>query len=144
MKKIALLLISALTAATALAAGPTPEAKALIKAEMVKAAHVTPADLKTELESGKDIVLIDIRQKSERPIMGLITKDDLHIPRGFLEIRAYGKVPDRNAEIVTYCGKGIRSAFATNTLANMGYKNVRNLKGGARAWKQAGFPTLQP
>ena len=143
MKKIALLLISALMSTT-LTAGPTPEAKALIKAEMVKAAHVTPADLKAELESGKDIVLIDVRQKSERPIMGLITEDDMHIPRGFLEIRVYGKVSDRNAEIVAYCGKGIRSAFAANTLASMGYKNVRNLKGGARAWKQAGFPTLQP
>lgn len=125
-------------------AAPTAEAKALIKAEMEKAQHVMPADLDKELKAGKNIVLLDIRQKSERPIMGAITAKDVHIPRGFLEIQSYSKIKDRDAEIVVFCGKGIRSAFAANTLNEMGYKNVRNLKGGVKAWKEAGLATVTP
>ena len=140
--RIAVLVLS-LVAPLALAA-PTPEAKALIQAEMAKAEHVTPDQLKAELAAGKDIVFLDVRQTSERPIMGLITADDIHVPRGFLEIKTYSAIPDRDADIVVYCGKGIRSAFAANTLKAMGYTQVRNLEGGAKAWKAAGNPTVAP
>ena len=144
MKNIALLLLSACISTVALAGGPTPEAKALIKAQMEQAQHVSPAELREELESGQEIVLLDIRQKSERPIMGTLTEEDVHIPRGFLEIKTYGAIPDRDAAIVVYCGKGVRSPFAANTLTAMGYTHVRNLQGGVRAWKATGFPTLEP
>jgi len=43
-----------------------------------------------------------------------------------------------------YCGKGIRGVTAANTLKQMGYRNVTNLKGGMQAWKQAGLKTLRP
>ncbi|HHS99348.1 MAG TPA: sulfurtransferase [Thiomicrospira sp.] len=125
-------------------AAPTAEAKALIQAEMKKAQHITAGELNKALTEGKNIVLLDVRQKSERPIMGAISAKDVHIPRGFLEIQAYSKIKDRDAEIVVFCGKGIRSAFAANTLNEMGYKNVKNLKGGVKAWKEAGLPTLKP
>mgnify|MGYP001058440879 FL=1 len=148
MKKtlISLLFVSATTSAfiSPAYAAPTAEAKALIKAEMQQAQHVTPAALDKEMQAGKNIVVIDVRQKSERPIMGALTSEDIHIPRGFLEIKAYSKVADRNSEIVVICGKGIRSAFAANTLNEMGYKNVRNLKGGVKAWKEAGLTTIKP
>lgn len=127
---------------TAVAAEPTPEAKALIKAEMKKTEHLEVDALQKALNGGEPLTFIDVRQKSERPIMGLITKGDVHIPRGFLEIKTYSKVEDRDTPIVVYCGKGIRSAFAANTLKDMGYTNVKNLKGGVKAWKEAGFKTL--
>lgn len=120
----------------------TPEAKAMIKAQMKQAAHVAPTELKKELDAGKKITILDIRQTSERPKAGLITANDVHVPRGYLEIKGFGALPDKEADIVVYCGKGIRSAFAVNTLKEMGYKNVRNLKGGAFEWKQQGFETL--
>lgn len=120
----------------------TSEAKTMIEAQMKQAAHVAPVELKKELDSGKKITILDIRQTSERPKAGLITVNDVHVPRGYLEIKGFGALPDKNAEIVVYCGKGIRSAFAVNTLKEMGYKNVRNLKGGAFEWKQQGFETL--
>ena len=122
----------------------TPEAQALIDAQLSRVSQVSPADLNRELEAGKDLVLIDVRQDGERKILGMITLHDVQIPRGYLEIKAYGMVPDRDASIVVYCGKGVRSAFAANTLTGMGYSNVRNLEGGAKAWKAAGLPTLEP
>jgi len=148
MKK---LLLPALFAAVSFAtfansahAAPTAEAKALIQAEMKKAQHITAGELNKAMDAGKSMVLLDVRQKSERPIMGAITAKDVHIPRGFLEIQSYSKIKDKNAEIVVFCGKGIRSAFAANTLNEMGYKNVKNLKGGVKAWKEAGLPTITP
>lgn len=144
MKTLSKMVITILLlAATAtVVAEPTPEAKALIKAEMEKAEHLEPDALKKALADGESFTFIDVRQKSERPIMGVITEGDVHIPRGFLEIKTYSQVEDHDAPIVVYCGKGIRSAFAANTLKEMGYTNVKNLKGGVKALKEAGFKTL--
>jgi rhodanese-related sulfurtransferase len=143
MKKLLTLIVFGLAVGVA-QAEPTPEAKALIKAQMEKAEFISPADLDKALKAGEKLVLLDIRQKSERPILGLITADDVHIPRGHLEIRTYGQIPDRDANIVVYCGKGIRSAFAANTLKEMGYTKVRALQGGTKAWKEMGLPTIKP
>ncbi|MBN2864725.1 MAG: hypothetical protein JXK16_01840 [Thiotrichales bacterium] len=148
MKKILLPALFAAVASsmfvTSVSAAPTAEAKALIKAEMQKAAQITPAELNEEMKAGKNVVLLDVRQKSERPIMGALSDGDVHIPRGFLEIESYSKMKDRDAEIVVFCGKGVRSAFAVNTLNEMGYTNVKNLNGGVKAWKEAGLPTVEP
>ncbi len=147
MKKIWLPIIPMLLLgmnATAVHAAPTAEAKAMIQAEMKQAQHISPAELNDELKAGKKVVILDIRQKSERPIMGSITADDVHIPRGYLEIKTYSQIPDKDAEIVVFCGKGIRSAFAANTLKEMGYTNAKNLKGGVKAWKEAGYKTVKP
>jgi len=148
MKKLLLPVILATVTSAAFAnvahAAPTAEAKALIKAEMQKAPQISPAELDKELKAGKEVVILDIRQKSERPIMGSISEGDIHVPRGYLEIQTYSKIKDRDAEIVVFCGKGIRSAFAANTLTEMGYTNVKNLQGGVKAWKEAGLSTVAP
>lgn len=138
-----LFMIAALMAGTPLLAGPPPETKALIQTQMEQASQVTPAELKALLDSGEPVTLLDVRQDSEIGILGRIREDEVHIPRGYLEIKAYDALPDRDAKIVVYCGKGIRSAFAVNTLRQMGYTDVHNLKGGAKAWVEAGYPTIQ-
>jgi molybdopterin/thiamine biosynthesis adenylyltransferase/rhodanese-related sulfurtransferase len=66
------------------------------------------------------------------------------IPRGNLESRVEGAVPDRDRPIVVYCAVGSRSAFATKTLEELGYTNVVNLAGGYTDWKRNGFPTQMP
>jgi len=144
MQRILTLAFAALALAFggAHAGGLTAETKKLIQDAMSQAEQVTATELKEALEAGEDITLVDVRQKSERPIMGLITEQDLHIPRGYIEIQAYGTIPDRDERLVVYCGKGIRSAFAANTLREMGYTNVKNLEGGIKAWKEAGYETI--
>jgi sulfur-carrier protein adenylyltransferase/sulfurtransferase len=67
-----------------------------------------------------------------------------HIPRGSLESRVEGAVPDRDRPIVVYCAGGSRSAFATQTLEDLGYTSVVNLAGGYTDWKRNGFPTHLP
>ena len=87
-------------------------------------------------------VIIDVREQDEVE-QGMIP-GAIHIPRGYLEQRVEQQVPEYDVPVVVHCASGIRSAFATETLQQMGYSNVVNLKGGFGAWKEAGFDFVVP
>ena len=57
-----------------------------------------------------------------------------------VELEVEEKFPDRNMMIICHCGGGGRSALAAESLQKMGYKNVRSMAGGFKAWKAAGLP----
>ena len=63
-----------------------------------------------------------------------------HIGRGVIERDIEAAAPDRDAELILYCGGGYRSALAADSLQRMGYREVYSLAGGWRAWKDAGAP----
>jgi phage shock protein E len=76
------------------------------------------------------------------PFEGAIAGTDAFIP--FDAIKGSPRLPrDHAAQIVLYCRSGQMSAIAHATLHTLGYTNVRELKGGFNAWKQAGFPLKQ-
>src|SRR5437879_11413253 len=91
--------------------------------------------------SGKPVV-IDIREQDE--VEQGIIPGAIHIPRGYLESRVEQYVPDVATPVVAYCAGGSRSAFAAETLQQMGYKDVASLKGGFGAWKDAGLNFVVP
>ena len=93
------------------------------------------------LEEG-DAAALDVREREEWEeghIPGA-----LHIPRGSLEGRVEGAVPDRSQPVVVYCSGGNRSAFAAKTLEELGYEHVLSLAGGFTDWKRNGFPFELP
>jgi phage shock protein E len=105
-----------------------------------KILEISPTDAAAKLKSGEALI-IDVREKEEwdeKHIPGAI-----HISRGTIELDVEEKVPDENALIICHCGGGGRSALATETLQKMGYKNVRSMAGGLKAWKAAGLPTTK-
>ena len=57
------------------------------------------------------------------------------LPRGFLEMQAEQKLPDKNAKMVVYCAGGTRSAFAAKVLQEMGYTHVESANPGFVRWK---------
>ena len=63
-----------------------------------------------------------------------------HIGRGVIERDIIAKVPDKDEELVIYCGGGFRSAMAADNLQKMGYKRVFSLAGGWREWTKRGQP----
>jgi rhodanese-related sulfurtransferase len=63
--------------------------------------------------------------------------------RGSIEPDIEEKVPDTNALIICHCGGGGRSPLAAESLQKMGYKTVRSMAGGFKAWKTAGLPTTK-
>jgi adenylyltransferase/sulfurtransferase len=101
-------------------------------------AEVTVALVQADLQAGKSVHLVDVRERDE-VMDGYIPGAEL-IPRGFLELNVEEDVTmDRDAEIVLYCAGGNRSALAARDLAFMGYSNVKSMIGGFKGWKDAGF-----
>lgn len=101
---------------------------------------ILPQDAAAKLKSG-EAVIVDVRDKIEWD--GGHIPGATHMNRGTIELDIKEKVSDPNAMIICHCGGGGRSALATESLQKMGYKNVRNLAGGFKAWKAAGLPTTK-
>src|SRR5512145_3243971 len=66
-------------------------------------------------------VVLDVREADEYD-QGAIP-GAIHIPRGHLESQVEGRILDHEAPILVYCAAGVRSAFAAQTLAELGYPN---------------------
>ncbi len=66
------------------------------------------------------------------------------LPRGNLEFQVEGKLPDKAAPIVVYCAGGVRSAFAADTMGQLGYTDVASVAGGFNRWKDEGRPWAAP
>lgn len=98
----------------------------------------TVADVKGRLDRGERFQFVDVREDSE------FAKDHAkgarHLGKGIIERDIETMVPDKQAEIVLYCGGGFRSALAADALRQMGYTKVLSMDGGIRAWREAGYP----
>ena len=84
-------------------------------------------------------VLIDVRE--DREFEADHAEGARHMGRGILERDIVQTIPDKDTEIVLYCGGGYRSALSADMLQKMGYTNVRSMDGGWAAWKDSGAPT---
>jgi rhodanese-related sulfurtransferase len=82
--------------------------------------------------------LIDVREDNEYEAGH--ASGAAHIGRGVIERDIVGKFPDKDGELILYCGGGYRSALAADNLQKMGYKNVLSMTGGWTAWKEADAP----
>ena len=84
-------------------------------------------------------VLIDVREDNE--FEAGHAAGSRHMGRGIIERDIVQTVPEKNTELILYCGGGFRSALAADMLPKMGYSNVWSMAGGWKAWKDAGAPT---
>jgi molybdopterin/thiamine biosynthesis adenylyltransferase/rhodanese-related sulfurtransferase len=85
---------------------------------------------------------VDVREQDEWDeghIPGAV-----HVPRGNLESRIEGIVPDRTKPVVIYCASAARSAFAAESLLALGYERPMSLAGGYVDWKRNGFDIVIP
>ena len=106
------------------------------------------ADEVKNLVEKNEVTLIDVRDIRELWREGTIDNSK-HIPRGMLEFwldpnSSYyqeNKIKDLK-KIVLFCALGFRSALATKTLNDMGFKNVANASGGFDALKNAGLKVV--
>jgi molybdopterin/thiamine biosynthesis adenylyltransferase/rhodanese-related sulfurtransferase len=78
-------------------------------------------------------VVLDVREPDEYE-QGAVP-GAVHIPRGHLESQVESRLADRDAPVVVYCAGGTRSAFAADTLTQLGYTNVVSMNGGFNKWK---------
>ena len=103
--------------------------------------EVDPAEVNELIDEGAAI--IDVRETDEVAAGHL--PGAKHIPRGYLESRIEGVVPDRDAHVILYCASGNRSAYAARTLKeDLGYTNVSSMTGGITLWKDRGYEVQVP
>lgn len=88
------------------------------------------------------VIVLDVREPDEYEQGAL--PDALHIPRGHLEAQIEGRIVEKTAPVLVYCAGGVRSAFATKTLHELGYTNVVSVAGGFGKWKDEGRPWRTP
>ena len=106
---------------------------------------INTKDLKKALDEDLDMVLVDVRLPSEIKAMGGAIKapQNRNIPRGWLEYRITSVALSKDTPIVVYCGAGVRTPLAADTLQKMGYTNVKNYSAGFIGWRDAGLPVAQ-
>ncbi len=100
--------------------------------------ETTPESVRRRQETGERFHLVDVREDMEWErghALGAI-----HIGKGIIERDIERAIPDRDEEIILYCGGGFRSALAADTLAKMGYTNVVSMDGGWKRWRELGYP----
>lgn len=100
--------------------------------------ELTVAQVAEKIRRGDKFHFVDVREDSEWSEGR--AQGAVHIGKGVIERDIESKIPDKNAEIVLYCGGGFRSALAADMLRVMGYKNVASMDGGIRGWREAGLP----
>jgi rhodanese-related sulfurtransferase len=115
----------------------SPEFLKIVDDAKSRVREVTVEEARKRLETAK-ARLIDVREESEWEAGHALGAQ--HIGKGVIERDIEQKVPDRNSELILYCGGGFRSALASDNLQKMGYTNVASMSGGWRAWQAAGAP----
>lgn len=100
--------------------------------EKIMYQQITPEQAKDIMDSDEEYVLLDVREQEEF--------DEGHIPGAILipyteiETESEKMLPDKNKQILVYCRSGRRSKIASESLACLGYTNVKEF-GGIIDWQ---------
>ena len=127
---------------------PIKSSKILVSEALKEIKTISPSEA-LKLSNDNKCNLIDIRDIRELEIEGKI-EGSSHIPRGMLE---FWLDPESNyykekkigniKNIALFCALGLRSALATKTLQDMGFKNVSNVEGGYDSLKESGMKIVE-
>lgn len=115
----------------------SPGFLALVKDAKLRVREVSVSDTLNAINGG-NARLIDVREESE--FAAGHAKGADHLGKGIIERDIEKAVPDKDEELILYCGGGYRAALAADSLQKMGYTNVASMTGGWRAWLAANAP----
>lgn len=94
--------------------------------------QISPEDAKRIMDSGEECIILDVREQNEYD-EGHI-KDAILIPYTEIEDKAETVLLNKNEQILVYCRSGRRSKIAAESLARLGYTNVKEF-GGIIDWR---------
>jgi sulfur-carrier protein adenylyltransferase/sulfurtransferase len=129
--------------------GPDPTIKELIDYqefcgivpgadEVDESLEIRAVELKDLMDQGRDVEVLDVRNPEEYQIARIPGSRLIPLP----ELTARMNELDQTRDIVVHCLAGVRSARAVEMLMGAGFKRVRNLKGGIKAWSQEVDPSV--
>jgi rhodanese-related sulfurtransferase len=99
---------------------------------MPQPTEISPAEVKTRLDHGEDLLLLDVREPDEHETAH-ITQAKL-LPMSELADKVSELEEWKSRLIVTHCHKGVRSMRVANWLSAQGFTNVQSMAGGIDAW----------
>ena len=142
------LILSLATMAMAQQAQPVAkpgEPPAVVKEMVAKAkaaiTKVSAADVKAAIDKNENAIYLDVRDPNEFAAGHL--PGSVNVSRGTLEFQVWNRITDPNAKIYVYCKTASRSALATKTLNDMGYKNAVLMDAQFEDWIKAGYPVVR-
>ena len=100
--------------------------------------EVSVAETRARMAKNPSAKLVDVREDLEWQAGR--AAGAVHLGKGIIERDIEGQIPNKDTEIILYCGGGFRSAIAGDALQQMGYTNVTSMAGGWRAWNDIGAP----
>ena len=104
--------------------------------------EVSVQETQSRMKENAGAKLIDVREDNEWEAAH--AAGAIHLGKGIIERDIETAVPDKDTELILYCGGGYRSALAADVLQQMGYTNVFSMAGGWKAWKEAGAEIVTP
>jgi rhodanese-related sulfurtransferase len=119
-------------------AGPPPVVKEMVAKAKAAIKSVSAEDMKAAIDKKEKAVILDVRDPQEYGAGHL--PGAINVSRGTLEFGIWGKVPDQSAKIYVYCKTAGRSALATKTLNDLGYKNAVLMDAQFADWIKKGYP----
>ena len=90
------------------------------------------------LKERRNAVILDVREPKEYE--GGRIPNAVHLPQSQLESRGHELKKLTTRPVIAYCGRGQRSRTAAGVLTKVGFAEVYSLRGGLRAWSEAGLP----
>lgn len=141
MAGLALLFSTVHVAISADAPAPAPlnpKVKAMVDEAKAAIKKVPAETAKTAIDSKEKAIFLDVRDPGEFAAGHF--PGAKNISRGLLEFAVFGAIPDQNAKIYVYCKTAGRSALATKTLNDLGYKNAVLVDVQYADWVKAGYP----
>jgi rhodanese-related sulfurtransferase len=95
---------------------------------------ITADELKTRLDAGEAINLVDVREPAEHAEFNI---GGTLLPLGKIQTMQTDDIDElKNEEVICYCRSGQRSMQATLMLETFGFTNVKNLTGGMLGWQE--------
>ena len=116
----------------------SPGFLALVNDAKQRVTEVSVAEARARLAANPKAVLMDVREDHEWNAGH--AAQAVHLGKGIIERDLEKLYPDKNAEIILYCGGGFRSALSCDAAQKMGYRNVTSLIGGYKALVAAEWP----
>jgi rhodanese-related sulfurtransferase len=116
----------------------SPGFLALVNDAKKRVRELSVAEARARLAANPKAVFIDVREDHEWQAGH--AAEAVHLGKGILERDLEKAYPDKDTEIIMYCGGGFRSALTADAAQRMGYRNVASLIGGYKALAMANWP----
>jgi rhodanese-related sulfurtransferase len=107
----------------------------------LRMARITVDELHQKLESGENVMILDLRSNTELLTDPAFIRGALHMTMDEVEHREQEIPRDRDIILYCSCPNEVSSARVALRLQRKGFSRVRPLLGGLDAWRERKYPT---